>query len=115
MNLYEEIEQFLEMVESDHESAKGETATILGNYIEDLKNILQVNNISETDELTKTGCLEIEAYTLVKNHGYKFRKNGFMQNLKHILKDNGADVDYWEIDNKKFDTFTEALNYIKEL
>ena len=43
MTLYEEIEEFLEMVESDYESATGETAKILGNYIADLKEILKDN------------------------------------------------------------------------
>lgn len=44
-NLREEIEQFLEMVESDAESATGETKTILKNYIEDLKSILDSEGV----------------------------------------------------------------------
>lgn len=79
------------------------------------KRIEEKNLTNETTQLNNIGCTEIEPYKLINNYGYKFRKSGFMQNLKHTLKENGADVDFWEIDNKKFDTFTEALNYIKML
>lgn len=41
--LREEIEQFLEMLESDAEGATGETASLLKNYIADLKEILENN------------------------------------------------------------------------
>ncbi len=70
---------------------------------------------NEITKLKNIGCTEIEQYKLISNYGYKFRKNGFKQTLNHTLKENGTAVDYWETDNKKFDTFTEALNYIKEL
>lgn len=82
---------------------------------EEIEQALKELKPDDETQLNGVGCTEIEPYKLINNYGYKFRKSGFKQNLKHTLKEYGADVDYWEIDNKKFDTFTEALNYIKEL
>lgn len=70
---------------------------------------------NEIEQLKNIGCGEIKHFKLINNYGYKFRKNGFQHTLSHYLKDNGEDVDYWTIWNKIFNTFDEALEFIKQL
>lgn len=62
----------------------------------------------EITQLTEIGCEDIQPITLINHCGYKFTKSGFSQTLR-------KDAEGWEIYKKRFETFEEALDYIKML
>ena len=73
---------------------------------------------SEVEEALKVaGAENIEAYTLINNHGFTFTKKGAKYDLRHILNVYGAKCDFWEIiaENKhKFES-TNLPGLLEEL
>ena len=78
--------------------------------------------------LEQAGCENVEIYMLVNNYGYTFTKGDVKFDLRHWLNCYGAEVNYWSLDghNKNtkdyvrldkstFDTFDEALEFIKTI
>lgn len=72
---------------------------------------------SKEKALEVVGCNNIESYNLVENCGYVFNKKNIKYDLRHWLNCYGEAVDFWELSkaNKDFDTFEEAVKYIKSL
>jgi hypothetical protein len=108
-NLKEQVTEFLEMLESDYEYAKGDTKNILKNYIADLKEILELEPPVNKDTLIKWGCENVKENGL----GYEFTSRGFKFKLTHHTNDYGQEVNYWTIDGKRFDTVEDLRYYIK--
>lgn len=84
---------------------------------------------NKQDLLRNAGCENVDSYMLVNNYGYTFTKGDVKFDLRHWLNCYGADVDYWSLDghkigtkdyvkldnNKSFNTFNEALEFIKTI
>ena len=108
-NLKEQVTEFLEMLESDHEYATGGTKKLLKNYIDDLKEILEIEPPVNKDTLIKWGCKNVKDNGL----GYEFTKSGFKFKMMHHTNDHGQEVNYWTIDGKRFDTVEDLRYYVK--
>ena len=83
---------------------------------------------NKEQELRNAGCENVDSYMLVNNYGYTFTKGDVKFDLRHWLNVYGEDVDYWSLDGHKidtkdyvkldkstFDTFDEALEFIKTI
>ena len=79
-------------------------------------------------DLRNAGCENVNSYMLVNNYGYTFTKGDVKFDLRHWLNVYGADVDYWSLDGHQidtkdyvrldkstFNTFDEALEFIKAI
>lgn len=71
------------------------------------------------DKMTKlesVGCINVTPYVLINNSGFIFDKDGVRYDLIHWQNVYGERVDCWDLDivNKEFDTFDEAIKYIKK-
>ena len=73
--------------------------------------------MNQETALKSVGCKDIERYTLINNYGYSFIKDGVKYDLRNWLNCYGEAVDYWELSKveKCFDTFKEAVEFIKSL
>ena len=72
------------------------------------------------ESLKNVGAENIEAYTLINNHGVKFTKKGVKYDLRHWLNLYGTDVDFWKLsssDKQKFknDTLPGLLEELKNI
>jgi len=67
----------------------------------------------ENKLLEAFGCKEAKYDFLVNNYCIKFIYNDKKFIAEHILNIYGEAVDFWELEDKRFDTLEELLNYIK--
>lgn len=78
-----------------------------------LKKVKKMTYKKEMEILEAFGCKEIEYTNLVNNYFISFTYNDKRFTAEHILNVYGAEVDYWELKDKSFNTLIDALNYIK--
>ena len=82
----------------------------------------------EEKKLQELGFEEVKWYGLINNDGYTFKKNDIKYDLRHWVNCFGAEVNFWslsgwvdgsrenvKLDKSSFDTFDEALNFIKTI
>lgn len=69
----------------------------------------------EQASLEEAGCKEVQRHNNVYNYYYVFLKGKKKHFLEHVLNVYGESCNIWEIDDKTFDNFDEALKYIKSI
>lgn len=65
------------------------------------------------NDLKLAGCENIKRSVLVSNESYLFTKNNINYEMRHWLNCYGCEVDFWSVNDKDFDTYEEAIEYIK--
>lgn len=83
---------------------------------------------NKEQDLRNAGFENVNSYMLVNNYGYTFTKGDVKFDLRHWLNVYGEDVNYWSLDGHQiatkdyvkldkstFNTFDEALEFIKTI